>query len=406
MLSSLAACNRGADRRLPRGIDPSLWWERQEKAGILDFANWPYYIDRRRDNSHPSLELFTSMTGIAVNYYHPIRDNATFLNMIRPSLEAGRPIGYDIIVLTNGPELSSLLSSGWLIPLDHGYLEHFPKNARNLVRDPPWDPGNRFTVAWQSGLTGIGYRPEAVEALGRKPNAVADLWDPALAGRVGMLQDEMDLGSFGLLAAGVDPQTSSVYDWAIAAEALREQRERGLVRRYYDQGYLPALQRGEIWISQAWSGDIFQANQLGHPELEFVIPNEGAMFWTDNMMIPLHARHPVDAMIYMDFVYRARVAAMIADYVWYITPVPASREIIRQRYHDDAVADSPLVFPEQETIGQLTESLTGGSARPAGDAPTLRVYYTFGSQEEIELWRRFFGPIVLQGEVGGAARTG
>jgi spermidine/putrescine transport system substrate-binding protein len=247
-------------------------------AGVVDFANWPYYIDRRRDNSHPSLDLFTEQTGIRVNYSRPIRDNARFLDKIRPALQAGESTGYDLIVVTNGPELDELMEHGWLVPLDHSLLPNFERFASPLVRDPVWDRGNRFTLAWQSGFTGIAYRPEAVEALGREPSSIRDLWHPLLAGRVGMLVDLMDLGSFGLLAIDVDPETSTRFDWIRAAARLRDQRIDGIVRGYYDQGYLRALQRGDIWACQAWSGDIFQANQLGHPELRFVLPTEGAMF--------------------------------------------------------------------------------------------------------------------------------
>ena len=393
--SLLSACGSASSATPARSIpaDWELWWQEQQMTGVLDFANWPYYIDRKRGNVHPSLDLFTEATGTAVNYTRPVRGNASFLEKIRPALEAGRPTGYDLIVMTNGPSMSTLIDSGWLTPLDHTYLANFAESASDLVRDPPWDPGNRFSVAWQSGLTGIGFRPEAVEALGRKPTSVADLWDPALAGKVGMFRDEMDLGSFGLMKVGADPQRSSVYDWSEAADALREQRDSGVVKDYYDQEYLQALQRGDLWITQAWSGDIFQANQLGHPELEFVTPDEGAMLWTDNLMIPLHAQHPADAMTYMDFVYRPDVAAMIADWVWYITPVPASRPIIRERYGNDVVADSPLVFPESVSLDEPT-----GGASPAPSSPeapkVLRRYPVFQGDEELAIWRRFFGPIV------------
>jgi spermidine/putrescine transport system substrate-binding protein len=405
MPSLLGACRSGsAEQAAPP--DWERWWTEQQATGVLDFANWPYYIDRRRDNSHPSLELFTSTTDTVVNYSRPVRGNQRFLDKIQPALQAGRPIGYDIIVMTNGPAVSTLIGSGWLTPLDHSYLERFTENASDLVKDPPWDPGNRFTVAWQSGLTGIAFRPEAVDALGREPTSVADLWDPALTGRVGMFRDEMDLGSFGLMAIGADPERSTGYEWSEAAARLREQRDSGLVRGYYDQEYLQALQRGDIWITQAWSGDIFQANQLGHPELRFILPQEGAMLWTDNMMIPLHAAHPVDAMMYMDFVYRPDVAAMIADWVWYITPVPAAQPIIREKYGDTVVADSPLVFPESSALADTSAPPSGDLATletsVSGGEPALRRYYVFQDPEDLATWRRFFGPIVPPADtVGG-----
>ncbi len=398
--SALSACDPSTPTpQRSAAVDWVEWWSEQEQKGILDFANWPYYIDRTRENTHPSLLRFTQETGIGVNYYRPINDDARFLDEIRPALEAGKPIGYDIIVITNGPQLSELIERDWLTPLDHVRLVQFGKYASPLVTDPPWDPGNRYTVAWQSGLTGIGYRPEAVKALGRPPSTVRDLWDPALAGRVGMFEDLMDLGSFGLLAQGIDPQTSSELDWRLAATLLRQQQLDGLVRRYYDQSYLTALQRGDTWISQAWSGDIFQAKLLGHPELEFVVPDEGAMLWTDNMVIPRGAAHPVDAMTYVDFVYRPDIAAMIADWVGFMSPVPLAQSIILHRYGDQELAESPLAFPGPDLVGERrTVSFIDVYGRVRHTSvfrhSPFKNYYVFADNLERQAWQRTFEPLV------------
>ena len=367
-------------------FDWAGWWSEQQQTGIVDFANWPYYIDRQRDNSHPSLELFTKQTGIDVNYYRPVRGNAEFLEQARPGMEAGTP-EWDLVVVTNGPQLSTWMENGWFTPLDHDQLPNFQQHAGPLVQGPAWDPENRYTIAWQSGFTGIGFRPEAVEALGREPRSVWDLWNPALKGRVGMMSDLLELGSLGLLAIGVDPPSSSLAEWKEAAAVLERQHQE-VSPRYYDQGYLNALGRGDVWISMAWSGDIFQLNQLGHPELRFVMPDEGAMFWTDNMAIPLGAAHPADAIALMDFVYRPPVAAMIADWVWYVSPVPAAKPIIAQRLDDPVVAHSPLVFPELDTA-------QGGASPGEEGLGRLRDYYVFERAEDYSPWRDLFSPIAF-----------
>ncbi len=40
-------------------------------------------------------------------------------------------------------------------------VPNFDGNARDLYKDPWYDPGNQYSVAWQSGITGIGYNPDA-----------------------------------------------------------------------------------------------------------------------------------------------------------------------------------------------------------------------------------------------------
>lgn len=370
------------------GVDPAEFWADQQVTGNVDFANWPYYIDRTRTNSHPSLDLFTERTGIEVAYTRPIRGNARFLDKVRPSLEAGSPT-YDLIVITNGPELSELMASDWLTPLDHSLLPNFAEFASPLVRGPAWDPENRYTVAWQSGFTGLGFRPEAVDALGRQPNSVLDLWDPRLSDRIGMMIDLLDLGSAGLLATGTNPEISTEQDWRRAADYLLEQH-RIVAPRYYDQSYIDALARGDTWLSLAWSGDVFQQQLLGHPELRWVMPNEGAMFFTDNMMIPRGAPHPADAITLMDFVYQPEIAALIADWVWFISPVPAASDIIENELGDPVVANSPLVFPNLGAGG----SVAGGSK---GLEVPVRNYYIYADPDEYEVWRSIFEPIIYAG---------
>jgi len=111
----------------------------------------------------------------------------------------------------------------------------------------------------------------------------------------------------------------------------------------------------------AWSGDIFQANASG-AKLKFVVPKEGAAIWTDNMCIPKHAAHPRDAMTYLDFVYQPKIAAMLAEYINYITPVPGCAQVIKSdaaalsgadKTSLEQLATDPLIFPSQADFSRL-----------------------------------------------------
>jgi spermidine/putrescine transport system substrate-binding protein len=235
-------------------------------------------------------------------------------------------------------------------------MTNFYANASALVKSPSFDKGNVYTMAWQSGMTGIGYDPTKV---GRKITSWKDLTDPAFKGKIGMFGDNTDLPNSALLAIGVAPETSKEADWHNAAAWLKKQQP--LVRKYYQQDYIDPLSKGDIWISMAWSGDIFQANASG-AALEFVLPEEGAPIWTDNMCIPKHAAHPLDAMTWMDFVYTPDVAAMLAEGVNYVTPVPGAQAVIGQdaaaatgdnQTSLDQLAKSPLVFPAQADYSKL-----------------------------------------------------
>jgi spermidine/putrescine transport system substrate-binding protein len=136
-----------------------------------------------------------------------------------------------------------------------------------------------------------------------------------------------------------------------------------------------------VVISQAWSVDLFIAAAPpvyggdGHTEIKSAIPEEGGILWTDSMFIPQKAQHPVDAITMMDFVYRPEIAAPLADFIWYVSPVPEAKEIVLEELDDPLVANSPLVFP---TADQL--------------ASTQR-YRVFKDNAELEEWNSIFQPI-------------
>lgn len=354
--------------------DWEAWWKKQKPTKELVFANWPYYIDVAKTGpKHPSLADFTKATGIDVKYMEVIQSIPEFYAKIAPVLRAGQSTGYDIIVITDRWELQELFDQDWIVPLWHEKLPNFKKYASPSVVNPSYDPGNKYTAVWQSGFTGIAYNPKMTK---REITSLDDLWDPAFAGHVGMMNDNLELGSLGLLKLGIDPATSTPADWEKAAKVLREQKDKGIVRQYYDQSYITALENGDTWITQAWSGDVYQANEKGYKDLKFVVPKEGVMIWHDNMMIPVGAKNPLSALAWMNFYYTPKIAGIVEDYVDYICPVPDAKDYILKVLKDPAVANSPLVFPTAATYKKAHE------------------FYTFKNYNEYQKWNRTFNPII------------
>ena len=370
-------------------VGSAAWWSKQKLHHTVNFANWPYYIDVLK-GKHPSLDYFTQKTGIKVTYTEPISDNLPFYAKIRPSLQAKQYTGFDVIVMTNNsPPLGYLIEFGWLTPLDRSMMVNFEKYAGPLVKNPSWDPGNKYTMAWQSGWTAIGFNSSAIKNPG---TSVDILFDKKYAGKVGMMNDPQELGSVGLLAIGVDPATSTESDWAKAAKKLQQQKSDGIVRSYYDQSYINHLKNGDTIVTQAWSGDIFQADlNSKYRDLKLLIPTEGGMSWTDNMCIHMYAQNPKDAMAVMDFYYDPQVQAVVEYYDDYVCPVPQAKNVLlnptgwaKTALHDmkpeiglptSTTADAPTVFPTEQYIK---------NSRP---------YYQYKSQEELNAWNNMFLPI-------------
>ena len=342
-----------------------------EQNGQLNFANWPLYIDRAKGR-RPTLDDFEKETGIKVDYKEVIDDNESFFGTIREPLANDQAIDWDLIVVTDWL-IAKMVRLGYLEELDHELIPNFETHAGLVYKDPAYDPGNRHSVPWQSGITGIGYNPNLTR---RKITSFEDLFDPAFEGKVGMFTEMRDTMNLTLLGLGIDPQQATNDDAAIAQEKLLDQREKGIVRNYYGNEYADALVREDLWLTMAWSGDVFQL-QFDKPELEFVVPEEGGILWVDNMAIPQGAANPIDAMKFMDYVYDPEVAAQITAWVNYICPVPAAQEILAGAgdKFTRQVAKSPLVFttPEMES---------------------LLYHYKDLDEEEEEVWNDLFGEVV------------
>ncbi len=385
----LAACGIGGTGTTTATAQHTNWvWDKATKAGVLDFANWPLYIDTGQDASgnttYPSLLKFTADTGIKVNYSEPIQDNAAWFAKVGPQLQQGQSIGYDLMVVTNGIQMTNFQLKKWLTELDPSKQTNFSKNASPRMQNRQFDPGNKFTMPWQSGLTGIGYNPKLT---GREITSYQDLFDPAFRGRVGMFTNNQDTGNLALVGMGIKPEKSTTSDWQKAADKLKGQRDSGIVRKYYDQSYIQALSKGDTWISMAWSGDVYQANlSAGNEDLKFLVPKEGAVIWTDNMCIPLGATHPVDAITYMDYVYQPAIAALLTESIDYITPVPGAKDVIMSDAAAAtdadtkngllATANSPLVFPSADDLARTS-------------------YYRVLTPSEATQWNDIFNAVII-----------
>ncbi len=362
--AALAACGvSGTSKTAPPPDEVKAFWDKQTKANALNFANWPAYIDTDPVNGKTTLQRFTDATGIKVNYKEVIQDNDSFLGKITPSLRAGQDTGWDLMVITNGGSIEKLIRQNFLQALDTARLPNFSQYASAQFKNPSYDPGNKHTVAWQSGITAIGYNPKLT---GREITSFDDLFDPKFKGRVGMFGDNVDLPNFTMVGLGIKPETSTEADWRRAADKLKQQRDSGILRKYIDNaGEIQGLESGDLWISMAYSGDIFQINaeleKAGKAgAIKFVIPEQGGMLWTDNMCIPLKAQHPLDALTYMDFVYKPDIAAQLAAFIEYITPVQdgakqAMESEIPSAKGDEkstleAAVKDPLIFPTAQDL--------------------------------------------------------
>ncbi|MFC9537678.1 spermidine/putrescine ABC transporter substrate-binding protein [Streptomyces sp. NPDC056975] len=311
----------------------------------LVFANWPLYIDVDDDDpsKRPTLDGFRKQSGIDVKYIEEINDNDEFFGKISPSLMNHQKTGRDLIVISDWM-CAKFVTLGWVQEMDRARQPHVAKYLDPLLRSPHFDPGRKYTVPWQSGITGIAYNKRRV---GREIKHVSDLWAADLKGKVTLLSglDE----SFALLMQGngVDITRWTPDDFHRVCDQVEKLVKSHHIRRFTGNDYIKDLSSGDVLACQAYSGDVIQL-KADDPDIEFVVPEEGGELWAESLMIPNLADHKRNAETLIDYYYRPEVAAELATWVNYVCPVPAAREILADSKDKDtaALAEDPLIFPD------------------------------------------------------------
>jgi spermidine/putrescine transport system substrate-binding protein len=238
------------------------------------------------------------------------------------------------------------IRADWVEPKDKDNIPN-EKNLQDNLKHPPFDKDRNFTLPWQSGMTALGYNRKKT---GHKLNSVNDLFDPKFKGKVSMLSDPRDSAGLVAIAQGKQMDSVTLDDMLAAVEKIEKENRKGQIRRFTGNDYTTDLAKGNFWVSVAYSGDIPQL-QSDNPDLEFVIPEEGAILWTDNMLMPQKPPHPYAAETMMNYVYDPKVAAKIAAYVNYVTPVKGAQAELEKS--DPKLAKDPLIFPAPKDRAKL-----------------------------------------------------
>jgi spermidine/putrescine transport system substrate-binding protein len=324
-------------------------------TGPLMFANWPAYIDlagaaaeaeEYSPGSSPSLEAFKKKYSVDVDYQEKIGDNNIFVETIKPALVAGLATGWDLVVLTDWMA-SKIVANGWAEPLDHDNTPNAVANLRDALKGVAWDPDNAYHFPWQSGMTGVGFNAKTLKENGiAEPTKIADLWNIP-ADKVTFLTEARDTFGLALLKLGIDADPAKVTDDDLEKvyEDIQPLVDKGL--RFAGNEYLKDFGQKKVWAAMVWSGDLASS---GGEDDKFIFPEEGTMIWTDNMLIPKGAKNKYTAELMIDYVYDPKVAAQIAAYVYYVSPVKGADEEIKAL--DDSAATNPLLFPTPDVVAK------------------------------------------------------
>jgi len=334
----LAACASDSNLEAPEDIsasDPTLNW-----------SNWPFYIDEDDDGNYPTLVRFQEETGITVNYNVNIDGNNSWFATVRDQVALGQDIGADLACPTE-----------WMVArwVNLGYTQEFNEanipNKANLVdalQNPDFDPGRKRSLPWQGGFTGIAYNTDLTDEI----RTIDDLWRPDLRGRVVLLDEMRDTMALLMGANGADIENFTSDDFYAALDVLNEQVAAGQVRNVRGNAYTEDLTNEDALAAIGWSGDITILNfEAGYEKWKFVFPESGGNIWTDTFIVPIGSPRKTNAETLINYYYQPDVAAEVAAWVNYVTPVEGAYEEAMKI--DPELADNQLIFPDDNTLSKV-----------------------------------------------------
>ena len=314
-----------------QGDDYEPWTCPEGYAGqTLSIFNWSTYI------AEDTIPNFEADCGVTVNY-DIYESNEAMLARIRQ----GNP-GYDLIV-PSGDTVQRMSEEGLLIPLDMALIPNFGNLLPDLL-GAAYDPENTWSVPYQWGTIGVGYRTASF------PDGLSS-WEQVWAydGSVAWLDDRQAMFGIALTILGYDPNTTDPAEINAARDYLIE-KGGNVVTVAGDDGQV-LLERGEVDIAVEYNGDISQIiADCECDDYAYVIPEEAGNVWIDNMAIPVDAPNPTLAMVFIDYILDARVGAELSNFIAYASPNQAS---IESGFIDEEILNDPAIFPPEEQLANL-----------------------------------------------------
>ena len=283
---------------------------------VLNIFTWEGYIDYST-----VIQPFEEETGIKVNY-------ATF---------ASNEEMYEKLSAVNGGDYDIILASDYILNMtrEAGLMQKFDNqivtNYANLNPDFTaqfFDPTNEYVVPYVAGIPLIVYDPAVVE---KEIKGFNDLWDPALADSIGLIDDARVTIGMVLLSMGQSMNTTDEAVLAEAAAKLESLKENIHVLEYENlHNYIVSGDVSVVYTFTPFVGFAKDAN----PDLVAVWPEEGLGFGIDGCFIPVNAPHAKNANMFLEFLLRPEIAAVCAEWQYYCSPNSAAFDYLADWYKE------------------------------------------------------------------------
>lgn len=296
-------------------------------GGSLNLYNWTDYI------SPELLKRFESETGITVNL-----DNFDSNETMLSKLQAGGA-NYDVVVPSDYM-VAQMIELGLLQEMD---FASFPNggNIKPNFMDVYFDPGRVYSSPYMYGTTGVAYDPTKT---GGELTSWTDFFDAdsPVAGKIGTLNDQIEVVHAALRAVGSQPCSTDRADYVKVEELLNTWKPSVAVIN--SDGVIGRIGSGEQDMHMMWNGAFTRA-EADRPELEYLYPIEGLNLWSDNFAVPVGAQNVDNAKIFINWMMDPANIGEATNFVGYDNGITGS-----DVYMDEALANNPAVIIPAEFV--------------------------------------------------------
>ncbi|PIF22508.1 spermidine/putrescine ABC transporter substrate-binding protein PotD [Candidatus Pantoea floridensis] len=298
-----------------------------DDSKTLYFYNWTEYVP-------PGLlEQFTKETGIKVIYSTYESNESMYAK-----LKTWKDGAYDLVVPSTY-FVAKMRNEGMLQKIDKSQLSNFKNLDPNLL-NKPFDPNNDYSIPYIWGATAIGVNTDEIDA--KSITRWADLWKPEYKQSLLLTDDAREVFQMALRKLGYSGNTRDPQQIEAAYEELKKLMPNVLAFNSDNPGN--PFMEGEVNVGMIWNGSAYVARQAGTP-LQIIWPQEGGIFWMDNLAIPANAKNRAGALKLINFLLRPEVAAQVAETIGYPTPNLAAKKLLPQE-----VANDPSLYPSEAVI--------------------------------------------------------
>ena len=224
----------------------------------LTVFNWYDYIDPN------VIGLFEEETGARVEYV-----NFTTNEEMYTKIEAGAT-NYDVL-FPSDYMIERLIAEDMLEELNTANIPNMA-GLLDSLRNPDYDPEEKYSVPYMWGTLGILYNTEMVSG---PVDSWSVLFDEQYAGKVFMMNSQRDAIGLALKSLGYSLNTRNEDELNAAKDLLIAQKQAGIPAGYMLDEVKDKMVGGEAAMGVVYSGDALYAMDKNEA-LDYAVPKEGS----------------------------------------------------------------------------------------------------------------------------------